>query len=150
MIVLGKGVVVQSSFRLNPIGAAHPSLLDVRPGGMIAIGDGSGFSSPVISSRIRVEIGRNCMIGGGVKIMDHNFHSLDAGSRRAHGGDENPRPVWIGDDVFIGAQAIILKGTRIGARSIVAAGSVVFGLEVPPDSLVKGNPAVVLARRGLS
>ena len=53
----------------------------------------------------------------------------------------------IGNDVFIGTNAIILKGTHIGDRSVVAAGSVVFGLEVPPDSIVKGNPAKVLSRR---
>jgi bifunctional UDP-N-acetylglucosamine pyrophosphorylase/glucosamine-1-phosphate N-acetyltransferase len=52
----------------------------------------------------------------------------------------------IGDDCFIGTNSILLKGTKIGARSIVAAGSVVFGLQIPPDSLVKGNPAQIIRR----
>ena len=55
-------------------------------------------------------------------------------------------PIIIEDDVFVGTNAIILKGTKIGARSIVAAGSVVFGLQIPPDSLVKGNPAQIIKR----
>ena len=54
------------------------------------------------------------------------------------------KPVVIEDDCFIGTNAIILKGTHLGARSIVAAGSVVAGLDVPADSMVKGNPAQVV------
>ena len=53
--------------------------------------------------------------------------------------------IVIGDDVFIGTNAIILKGTQIGDRSIIAAGSVVMGLKIPPDSMVKGNPARIVS-----
>jgi galactoside O-acetyltransferase len=52
-------------------------------------------------------------------------------------------PVIIEDDVFIGTQVMILKGTRIGKGSVVGAGSVVAG-EIPPQVLVAGNPAQVL------
>ena len=50
------------------------------------------------------------------------------------------------DDCFIGTNAIILKGTHLGPRTIVAAGSVVFGLDVPADSMLKGNPARLIER----
>ena len=72
---------------------------------------------------------------------------MDAEARRNRCGDANPRDIVIGDDVFIGTNAIILKGTKIGNRSVVAAGSVVFGLDIPPDSLVRGNPAVIVKRQ---
>lgn len=146
-ICFGKNVVLQSSFRMNPIGPASPCLLDVRPGGEIEIGDGTGMTSTIISSAQKISIGRHCKIGGGAKILDHNFHAMDPEVRRNSGGDSNPREISIGDDVFIGTNAIVLKGTSVGARSVIAAGSVVFGLDIPPDSLVRGNPAEVVARK---
>jgi acetyltransferase-like isoleucine patch superfamily enzyme len=146
-IRFGKEVVLQSSFRMNPIGAASPCLLDVRPGGEIEIGDGTGMTSTIVSSAQKISIGKNCKIGGGVKILDHNFHAMDSEARRNSGGDSKPREISIGDDVFIGTNAIVLKGTRIGARSVIAAGSVVFGLDMPPDSLARGNPAEIVARK---
>ena len=87
-------------------------------------------------------------VGGNVRIFDHDFHALEWESRRAVENREaiRTKPVVIEDDVFIGTNVIILKGTHIGARSIVAAGSVVFGLDIPADSLVKGNPAVIIKR----
>lgn len=146
-IQIGRNVVLQASFRMNPIGPACPCLLDVRPGGEIEIGDGTGMTSTIISSAQKVSIGRYCKIGGGVRILDHNFHAMDSEARRDFGGDCKPKGISIGDDVFMGTNAIILKGTRIGARSVIAAGSVVFGLDIPPDSLVRGNPAEIVVRK---
>ena len=109
----------------------------------------SGFSSVVMSSRTSIKIGSHVKIGGNVRIFDHDFHALEADIRRASEDRKHirSRPVVIEDDCFVGTNAIILKGTHLGARVIVAAGSVVFGLDVPPDSLVKGNPAQIIAGR---
>nr|WP_287220247.1 DapH/DapD/GlmU-related protein [Mesorhizobium sp.] len=49
-------------------------------------------------------------------------------------------PVRIGDDVWLSAGVIVLKGTSIGARSVIAAGSVVTK-DIPPDTLAAGVPA---------
>lgn len=57
------------------------------------------------------------------------------------------RSVKIGNDVFVGTNAIILKGTEVGDRSIIAAGSVVMGLKISGDSMVKGNPATIVGTR---
>ena len=57
--------------------------------------------------------------------------------------DLGARPVMIEDDVWIGCNAIILRGVTIGAKSIVGAGSVVTQ-NVPPSVLVAGNPAQII------
>ncbi len=148
-IVLGRNVVFNSCFSTNLVGLLNPTVLDTLRGGRIDIGDDTGASSVVISSKKSVRIGKRCKIGGNVRIFDHDFHSTDAAIRasKEDRNDIRSKLVEIGDDCFIGTNAIILKGTKLGARTIVAAGSVVFGLNVPPDSLVKGNPAVIVERR---
>lgn len=91
-------------------------------------------------------------VGGNVRIFKHDFHSLDFQHRRKGGGDFNhvkSAEVIIDDDVFIGINAIILKGAHIGARSVVGAGSVVACKNIPPDSLVIGNPARVVKRNDI-
>ena len=122
-------------------------MIDTRKGGVITVKEQSGLSSVILSSKKAITIGRRVLIGANTCIYDHNFHALKAEDRiDAIRGAENVKsaPVIIEDNCFIGANCIILKGTRIGAGSLVAAGSVVFGLDVPPNSLVRGNPAVVV------
>ena len=147
-ILLGDHVVFNSQALTNLVGLMGANVLDTSGGGRIIVGDHSGFSSTVISSRAEIQIGCRVKVGGNVRIFDHDFHSVDAKIRctpddRLH---IKTAPVIIEDDVFVGTNTIILKGTKIGARSIVAAGSVVFGLQIPPDSLVKGNPAQIIKR----
>ena len=148
-IVVGNNVIFNSQRSTNLVGLVGPTILDTLGGGKIEVGDYSGFSSVVMSSRTSIKIGSHVKIGGNVRIFDHDFHALEADIRRASEDRKHirSRPVVIEDDCFVGTNAIILKGTHLGARVIVAAGSVVFGLDVPPDSLVKGNPAQIIAGR---
>lgn len=148
-VILGDNVVFNAQKGTNLVGLTGPTILDTLGGGKIEIGNCSGFSSVVMSSRSRITVGSHVKVGGNVRIFDHDYHSLEAEYRRTAEDRKHIRtkPVVIEDDCFIGTNAIILKGTHLGARTIVAAGSVVFGLEVPPDSLVKGNPARIVARR---
>lgn len=90
-------------------------------------------------------IGRHCLVAGEVRVQDQDGHPLDASLRRQ--GEpvsaDMIRPVKIGDDVWIGAGAVILKGVSIGDRAIVAARSVVTR-DVPADVVVAGNPARIV------
>lgn len=85
-----------------------------------------------------VNIGANTLIAPNVQIYTAT-HPLDAVERR---GREYAKPVTIGEDCWIGGGSIICPGVTIGDRCVVAAGSVV-AKDIPPDSLVAGNPAVV-------
>lgn len=85
-----------------------------------------------------VTIGRDCMIARDVIIMDTDQHVLP-------GGEMEIRPVEIGDRVWIGARAIVLKGVSIGNDSVVGAGAIVTK-SVPPHSVVVGTAARLLNR----
>jgi acetyltransferase-like isoleucine patch superfamily enzyme len=79
-----------------------------------------------------------------VSVGDYDGHPIDPVLRRfSSAPPEEIRPVMIGDDVWIGRHATILKGVTIGDRSIVGAGAVVTR-SVPPDVVVAGNPARVV------
>lgn len=87
-----------------------------------------------------IEIGNDLQMGPAVQLYTAE-HPLEADLRRS--GLESARPIRIGNDVWIGGGAIILAGVTIGSGSIVGAGSVVTR-DVPPASLVAGNPARIL------
>lgn len=93
----------------------------------------------------RVEVGANCYLASGVTIADNDGHPLSWVKRRQNMAPDvsEVRPVKIGDDVWIGRRASVLKGVSIGDRSIVGADSVVTK-NVPPDTVVAGNPARVV------
>jgi len=144
-IIIGDHVRLLAGWRSNRIGLSGPVILHTWEGGRIEIGDHTGASAVVISSRSGVKIGKHCNIGGNVRIFDHDFHALDAEVRRGPRGCDDcvTKPITIGDDVFIGAQSIILKGVTIGDRAIIGAGSVVTK-DVPADSIAAGNPAILV------
>jgi acetyltransferase-like isoleucine patch superfamily enzyme len=138
-IVIGKGVRLSGKPSIGFSGRSGH-----RP--EFVVGDGT-FIGHQCGFRIArsVRIGKHCLLAGGVSVMDMDGHPLDA-TRRRDGEPTPPEgiaPVVIGDDVWIGAGALIVKGVAIGDRSIVAAGSVVTK-EVPPDVVVAGNPAKVV------
>lgn len=146
-IIIGDHVRLLAGWRSNRVGLSNPVILHTWEGGQIEIGDHTGASAVIISSRSGVKIGKHCNIGGNVRIFDHDFHALDAEVRRGPRGCDDcaTKPITIGDDVFIGAQSIILKGVIIGDRAIIGAGSVV-PKDIPADCIAAGNPAVIVKR----
>lgn len=93
----------------------------------------------VILDGAPVKIGNHTLLGPAVQIYTPH-HPMDYMQRREP--VESAHPVTIGDDCWIGGGAIICPGVTIGNRCIIGAGSVVTK-DVPDDSLVVGNPAVV-------
>ena len=86
-----------------------------------------------------IRIGNYTLIGPSVQIYTPH-HPLDYRERRQE--KEFAYPVTIGDDCWIGGGVIVCPGVTIGDRAVVAAGSVVTK-DVPADTLVAGNPAIV-------
>jgi acetyltransferase-like isoleucine patch superfamily enzyme len=146
-IRLGEGVHFVSRRGANMVGLTGPVQLQSIGEGRIEIGDESGASSVVISARTLVRIGCRVKLGGNVRIYDHDYHALEADLRRGRqdGQQVRSKPVRIGDDVFVGVNAIILKGAVIGDRAVIGAGAVVAGT-VPADEIWAGNPARAVKR----
>ena len=123
--------------------------------GTCTVGDFTLMNGALVMAEERIEIGSHCLISWNVGIADSNFHPLAPAQRiiDAHAlapffKDRPPRPklrtapVIIADNVWIGMNAIILKGVSIGENSVVAAGAVVTK-SVPANVVVAGNPAVI-------
>lgn len=91
-----------------------------------------------------IEIGEDCMIGPFCYITDHD-HSFKK-CQKVNEQELVGAPVVIGNDVWIGAGAIILKGVKIGDKAVIGAGSVVTK-DVPPFSKVAGVPAHQIGTR---
>ena len=110
--------------------------------GRLALGAGT-YVNPgtFIFARESVTIGSGCAISWNCSICDDDFHDFSlTGATSA--------PIRIGDRVWIGMNATIVKGVTVGDGAVVAAGSVVVR-DVPAGALVGGNPARVL-REGVT
>jgi acetyltransferase-like isoleucine patch superfamily enzyme len=94
-------------------------------GGELVVGDKCFFNQNVsITCKKNIVIGDRCQIANNVVIVDHD-----------HAGSENwgsyvETPVVIGNDVWIGANVVIMRGTTIGDKAVIGAGSIVKG-DVP-------------------
>jgi acetyltransferase-like isoleucine patch superfamily enzyme len=130
-------------------------LLTFAHGGEITIGEwcyvGEGTR---IWSAASIVIGNRVLISHSANIFDSLTHPLKAADRHAQVRQifqtGHPRdisldeaPVRLQDDAWIGAGAMVLRGVTVGEAGVVAAGSVVTK-DVPPYSIVAGNPAVVV------
>lgn len=108
--------------------------------GRISIGDYALITPGVrISASDAIEIGDNCMFASGAYITDSDWHGVYDRIER----NVEPAPIRIGNNVWVGDRAIVLKGVTIGDNSIVGAGAVVTR-DVPANVVVAGNPARVV------
>lgn len=146
---IGERFVAVSTSRRQVLGLSHEVVIRVRDGALVTIADDCGMSGATIVAAVGIEIGEGCLIGGDAMIVDTDFHPLRHPARRyAEPPAGNPsQRVLIGRNVFIGARAIILKGTSLGDNAVVGAGSVVSGA-FPPNVVIAGNPARVVRNLG--
>lgn len=144
VLKIGNNVTINSSFFSNLLGLYQRTIVISRGQGIITIGNNVGMSGITLYAREKITIGNNTLIGANTKIFDNDFHPLDVYARNENDFSKlECRPVEIGDNVFIGCNCIILKGTQIGNNCIVGAGSVVCG-RFPENCVIVGNPAKII------
>lgn len=154
---IGDHVTIKSSFLSNLVGLYSRTIIVTRaPEAVIEIGDNVGISGATIYARKGIYIGENTCVGGNCKILDNDFHPIDAEERLrllndVHGGDAADliptREIHIGKNCFLGCNSIILKGTVLGDGCVVGAGAVVSG-KFEDNCVIAGNPARVIKKLG--
>lgn len=161
LYVGGRGSIrIGDNFTFTSGGNYNPICRNIRgsiyadmPEAKIEIGDGVGISSSCIWAWRKIQIGNNVNVGGDCIIIDTDAHPLDYRKRRysyinqvgseSYYQEVKSLPVIIEDDVWIGARCQVLKGVHIGARSIIAAGSIVTK-DIPEDVIAGGIPCRVI------
>lgn len=115
-----------------------------RSTAIVSVGYGTWINNNfrAVAEHTSIRIGKNCLIGANVEILDSDFHGVRV-DQRMLSLPEWAKPVIIGDDVFIGSNVIITKGVEIGSGCIIANGAVVTK-SVPAGVIAGGNPARVL------
>jgi acetyltransferase-like isoleucine patch superfamily enzyme len=140
----GARMHLRSSMRSNNVGVNHPVFFStLQKGAELIIGDNFSMSGGSIIVAERIEICDNVVFGPNLLVMDAEYHPLDPVVRKTTPTLISSAPVIIEDDVYLGSNALILRGVHIGKGSVVAAHSVVTH-DVPPGVVVGGNPAKVL------
>lgn len=128
-INIGRSAFLYPGVKLSVVGISEKAELKI--GENTNIGDRTE-----IHVGNKVIIGNNCAISWDVCILDRDYHKIN-------NLKEIAKPIIIGDNVWIGCKATILKGVTIGEGAVVAAGSIVTK-NVPAKSCVAGNPAKVI------
>lgn len=141
-LIIGKNFAMNNGIKGNPIGCYEKCTFFIDRGAVLTIGNNVGISQTALICHKSITIGNNVKIGGGSCIFDTDFHSLNPEIRNSNEDSKHKvkKPIVIGDNVFIGAKSIILKGVTIGKNSIIGAGSVITK-SIPENQIWAGNPA---------
>ena len=144
-LVLGNNVSLKSNRNSYHLNMHSPvKLMADREDSVIEIGDNTRINGSCIHAYKKITIGKNCLIAANCQIFDGSGHDLsfpDVENRINTIGDT--KEIIIEDNVWIGANSIILPGVTIGYGSVIAAGSVV-NKDIPSMCVAGGNPAKVI------
>lgn len=120
--------------------------IEVGDGALLSIGERNYFNRNIrVVCFGKIEIGNDCLFADGVQLYDHDHSNSDL-SRPINQQGYVKAPIKIGNNVWLGARVIVLKGVAIGDGTIVGAGSVVTK-DLPSNSICGGIPAKVIKSR---
>jgi acetyltransferase-like isoleucine patch superfamily enzyme len=152
-VVFGRNVTLNSDFKNSNTALTYRCKFVTGYEGKINVGDNSMFNGACVVSYKSVYIGENCQIASSTLITDTDFHPVNPTERKkqvtgnSYSLDQVKKAdIFIGDNVWIGWNCTILKGVSIHDNCIVAAGSVVIAGNYPANSIIAGNPAVVVKK----
>jgi acetyltransferase-like isoleucine patch superfamily enzyme len=112
------------------------------PDALIEIGDDSYLNGTRFGCQQLIRVGPRAILAD-ARILDTDFHPLDPERRHDPGGPVRTAPIILEENVWVGAAAGVLPGTRIGRNSVVGFGSVCSG-DYPANAIIAGNPARVV------
>jgi len=144
-IEIADSVTINSSNRGYHLNMHSPvKLFADRKGALIKIGKASRIHGTCIHAYEFISIGERCLIAANCQIFDGNGHEIsgECVSKRIYTNGSS-KPVFIDNDVWIGANTIILPGVTIGYGAVIGAGSIVTK-NIPPMVLAAGNPVKIL------
>jgi len=139
-VLLGAHCIVEQDayFKYDGIWAPGPRLVI---GDHVFIGAGSEFNF-----KRGIKIGSHCLIAAGCHLVDHDHQAARRDGPIGAQSDGPEAPVVLEDDVWLGANVVVLKGVTIGRGAIVAAGAVVTHT-IPPYEIWGGVPAKKIGER---
>lgn len=142
-IYIGKGVRINDFTIIFCV-----SINKENPNSRLVIGDNTyiGEFQNIRASGGVIEIGKNCSISQHITMIASNHNIRKGTDINKQGWDETKTGIYIGDDVWIGANSVILPGVRIGSGAVIGAGSIVTK-DIPENAIVVGNPARVVKYR---
>jgi acetyltransferase-like isoleucine patch superfamily enzyme len=147
-ISIGDNAHMVSDYRRAGITLYSPCKFTTMGAGQITVGNDVQINGSAITSKKRIEIGDGTLIAPNCIITDSDFHqpwpAEDRKDSSTVGSDED---VVIGKNVWLGLNAIVLKGVSIGDNSIIGAGSVVTG-DIESNMMAAGSPAKAIKKLG--
>lgn len=147
-IIIGDRCKLNSAKWSNTIGLNRPCIISTARGAKIIIGDDSGLSGAVVAASKYIALGNRVLCGGNCTIVDNDRHPISLESR-LRGDKVAGDAIIIEDDVFLGMNVFVLKGSHIGVGSVIAANSVVAG-KIPANVIAAGSPAKVVRKLNCS
>jgi acetyltransferase-like isoleucine patch superfamily enzyme len=133
----GVTVVIGDRCRLN-------KLVRFAGPGEVRIGPDCLINGSWIGSWTTITVGAGSLLSD-CELVDNTFHNLDPARRHAPASPGTRAPITIGDNVWVGAGALVMKGVSIGRDAVVGAATVVRS-DVPDRVVVIGNPQQIVKR----
>jgi acetyltransferase-like isoleucine patch superfamily enzyme len=155
-IVLGDDVTLQDGVRLQPwggriridAGAQVRDRCELKSTGDLRLGARCVLSrTATLHCHERIDIGERCAIAERTTIIDSD-HGFDGSNTFVLEQPVRSAPITIGENVFVGTNAVILRGSTVGDRAVIAAGAVLNGGDFPAAHIVAGVPARTLRPLG--